>query len=100
MAEPPVEQKLWRRRENASLTRIRGAWIAKLPDNGMAQCNLCTDFSISSGGRTEFLSGLTYMYGISSVHRLQLRSDGWRVIPCQLNQWLPGDRPQYCPKNS
>ena len=29
------------------------AWIAKLPDNGMAQCNLCvTDFSISSGGRT------------------------------------------------
>ena len=30
------------------------AWIAKLPDNGMAQCNLCmTDISISSGGRTD-----------------------------------------------
>ena len=30
------------------------AWIAKLPDCGMAQCNLCaTDFSISSGGRTD-----------------------------------------------
>ena len=29
-------------------------WIAKLPDNGMAQCNLCaTDFSISFGGRTD-----------------------------------------------
>ena len=23
-----------------------------------------------------------------------------RVIPCQLNQWLPGVRLQYCPKNS
>ena len=32
---------------------IGGAWIAKLPDTGMAQCNLCaTDFSISCGGRT------------------------------------------------
>ena len=30
------------------------AWIAKLPDTGMAQCNLCaTDFSVSSGGRTD-----------------------------------------------
>ena len=30
------------------------AWIAKLPDCGMAQCNLCaTGFSISSGGRTD-----------------------------------------------
>ena len=30
------------------------AWVAKLPDCGMAQCNLCaTDFSISSGGRTD-----------------------------------------------
>ena len=30
------------------------AWIAKLPEYGMAQCNLCaTDFSISSGGRTD-----------------------------------------------
>ena len=29
------------------------AWIANLPDCGMAHCNLCvTDFSISSGGRT------------------------------------------------
>ena len=29
------------------------AWIANLPDNGMAQCDLCvTDVSISSGGRT------------------------------------------------
>ena len=28
------------------------AWIAKLPDNGMAQCNVC-HFSISSGGRTD-----------------------------------------------
>ena len=28
-------------------------WLAKLPDCGMAQFNLCaTDFSISSGGRT------------------------------------------------
>ena len=27
---------------------------ATLPDNGMAQCNLCaTDFSISYGGRTD-----------------------------------------------
>ena len=31
------------------------AWIAKLPDCGLAQCNLCaTDFPIlSSGGRTD-----------------------------------------------
>ena len=30
------------------------AWIAKLPDTGMAQWNLCaTDFSVSSGGRTD-----------------------------------------------
>ena len=30
------------------------AWIAKLPDNDMAQCNLCvTDFSISSDGRAD-----------------------------------------------
>ena len=30
------------------------AWIAKLPDCGMAPCNLCaTDFSISSGRRTD-----------------------------------------------
>ena len=30
------------------------AWIAKLSDCGMAQCNLCaTNFSISSGGRTD-----------------------------------------------
>ena len=35
--------------------RSHVAWIAKLPDNGTAQCNLCvTDFSISSGGRTDF----------------------------------------------
>ena len=27
-------------------------------------------------------------------------SDVNRVIPCQLNQWLPGVRLQYCPKNS
>ena len=34
--------------------RIGGAWITKLPDNGMAQCDLCaTDFSISCGGRTD-----------------------------------------------
>ena len=30
------------------------AWISKLPDCGLAQYNLCaTDFSISSGGRTD-----------------------------------------------
>ena len=30
------------------------ACIAKLPDNGMAQCNMCaTDFSIPCGGRTD-----------------------------------------------
>ena len=46
--------KKWRRRENANLTRIIGAWIAKLPANGMTQCNMCaTDFSISCGGRTD-----------------------------------------------
>ena len=34
--------------------RSHFTWIAKLTDNGMAQCNLCvTDFSISSGGRTD-----------------------------------------------
>ena len=34
--------------------RIIGAWIAKLPANGMAQCNMCaTDFSISCGGRAD-----------------------------------------------
>ena len=47
-------KKKCRRRENASLTRIGGAWIAKLPDNGMGQCNLCAgDFPISCGGRTD-----------------------------------------------
>ena len=51
MTEPTL--KKWRWRENASLTRIGGAWIAELPDNGMAQWNLCTGFSISSGGRTD-----------------------------------------------
>ena len=46
--------KKWRRRENACLTRIGGAWIAKLPDNGKVQCNMCaTDLSISCGGRTD-----------------------------------------------
>ncbi len=29
------------------------AWIAKLPDNGMVQGLCVTDFSISSGGRTD-----------------------------------------------
>ena len=49
----PLKKK-WRRRENASLTRIGGAWIANLPDNGKAQCNLrATDLSISCGGRTD-----------------------------------------------
>ena len=34
--------------------KIGFAWIAKLPDCVMAQCYLCaTDFSISSGGRTD-----------------------------------------------
>ena len=52
MAEAPLKKMAQKRK--CSLTRIGGAWIAKLPDNGMAQCNLCaTDFSISCGGRTD-----------------------------------------------
>ena len=43
MTEPPLKKM-----------QVGGAWIAKLPDNGMAQCNLCaTDFSISYGGRMD-----------------------------------------------
>ena len=43
------------------------AWIAKLADCDMAQCNLCaTDVSISPGGRTDVR-----------------RSHGPGVIPCQ-----------------
>ena len=39
---------------NEDWKRDFASWIAKFPDCGMAQCNLCaTDFSISSGGRTD-----------------------------------------------
>ena len=50
------EKNDWHQRENANLIDWKRdfVWIAKLPDCGMAQCNLCaTDFSISSGGRTD-----------------------------------------------
>ena len=54
-------------RENASLTRTGGAWIAKLPGNAMAQCKLCaTDFSISCGGRTD-----------DHRHQGSARHEGW-----------------------
>ena len=55
MAKPPL--KKWRRGEKCKFNddwRSHFAWIAKLLDNGMAQCNLCvTNFSIPSGGRTD-----------------------------------------------
>ncbi len=48
----PVEKMALKRK--CKFNEIGGAWTAKLPDNGIAQCNLCaTDFSISSGGRTD-----------------------------------------------
>ena len=54
--ERPVKKRLAPKRKctfNEDWKRDFG-WIAKLPDCGMAQCNLCaTDFSISSGGRTD-----------------------------------------------
>ena len=56
MTEPPVKKRLAPKRKckfNEDWKRDF-AWIAKLPDCGMAQCNLCaTDFSISSGGHTD-----------------------------------------------
>ena len=53
--EAPVEKMAPRRKCKFNDDwRSHFTWIAKLPDNGMAQCNLCvTDFSISSGGRTD-----------------------------------------------
>ncbi len=51
MAESPLKKN---GAEEKMQARIGGVWIAKLPDNGMAQCNLCAmDFSISSCGRTD-----------------------------------------------
>ena len=56
MAENPAKKRLAPKRKckfNEDWKRDF-AWIAKLLDCGMAQCNLCaTDFSISSGGRTD-----------------------------------------------
>ena len=56
MAEPPAKKRLAPKRKckfNEDWNRDF-AWIAKLPDTGMAQCNLwATDFSVSSGGRTD-----------------------------------------------
>ena len=37
-----------------------------------------------------------YWHNIS----LALEKNQSRVIPCQLNQWLPGDHLQCCPNNS
>ena len=53
--EAPVEKMAPRRKCKFNDDwRSHFTWIAKLPDNGMAQCNLCvTDFSISSGGHTD-----------------------------------------------
>ena len=51
MAESPLKKN---GAEEKMQARIGGVWIAKFPDSGMAQCNLCAmDFSISSGGRTD-----------------------------------------------
>ncbi len=54
-SEAPVEKMAPKRKCKFNDDwRSHFAWIAKLPDNGMAQCNLCVaDFSISSGGRTD-----------------------------------------------
>ena len=56
MAEPQAKKRLAPTRKckfNEDWKRDY-AWIAKLLDCGMAQCNLCaTDFSVSSGGRTD-----------------------------------------------
>ena len=64
MTEHPVKKRLAPKRKckfNEDWKRDF-AWIGKLPDNGMAQCNLCaTDFSISSGGCTDTsMFSLTY----------------------------------------
>ena len=52
-SEPPVKKRLAPKRK----CKYNEDWkrdLAKLQDCGMAQCNLrATDFSISSGGRTE-----------------------------------------------
>ena len=55
MAKPPLKKMAPKRKCKFNDDWRRDfAWIAKLPDNGMAQCNLCvTDFSISSDGRTD-----------------------------------------------
>ena len=55
MAEPPFEKMAPKRKCKFNEDGRRDfAWIAKLPDNGMAQCNLCvTDFFILSGDRTD-----------------------------------------------
>ena len=52
MAEPPLIKMAPKRKckFNEDSTSLD---LAKLPDSGMAQCNLCTDFSTSSGGRTD-----------------------------------------------
>ena len=50
MAEPTLEKMAPKRKCKSNEEWRRDfAWIAKLPDNGMAQCH----FSISSGGRTD-----------------------------------------------
>ena len=52
MAEPPLKKKAPKRK--CKFNEDWRSFDSKLPDNGMAQCSLCaTDFSISSGGRTD-----------------------------------------------
>ena len=55
MAEPPCEKSLAPKRKckfNDDCKRDF-AWIAKLPDCGMAQCSLRLTSPLSSGGRTD-----------------------------------------------
>ena len=76
--------KKWRRRENDDDWNRDFAWIAKLPDSCMAQCNMCvTDFSISSGGRTD----------VRRYHaKLALRRTvGWSSMsPMDKMNWVDG----------
>ena len=65
-------------------------WIAKLPDNAMAQCNLCmTDFSISSGGRTD-----VRRYQGSACHGES--NEGIREHCCRPRLTVTFDRPCSC----
>ena len=80
----PVEKNGAEENILESLMRMGGAWIAKLPDTGMAQCNLCaTDFSITCGGRTDIRRHQESARHAKLAKSGALRRMGWSSSICR-----------------